>query len=329
MRFFPSGPATLITATIVLRATMPAFGQSDPPNHPSPLPLAEARATVVELLGRASPKQGSIRAHYDAVKAPGRKLIQGFDLGTGAWFKINGGDVQGFDASGVYYKGRAQPNAIWPTDPGRNAIVIKQSSYVEEAFPQIYPRFMAKHPELIERIDRNAAGGWILFMTFPCATWTLAFAPPNDVVSCERKTTQLHLATDGLFLGRGIPGMFDQPDLAPDSPSGWPVVKSLGGPDGWRLTGIDWSPTPRPEWFTMQNVEAFAIDHAGDPSDRPLAAQPDGSLAHVAPDGSRIPVPPVNTAGGTTNWSRWLLGGGGVLSTLGLVAWLWQRRTAA
>ncbi|MDX2119243.1 MAG: hypothetical protein SFY96_13770 [Planctomycetota bacterium] len=328
----------MAASLLVASAAGSAFSQIQSPSVPARSPAAQAsdaaavgdadvdRARIAAILMRAAPARGSIRAYYEMVDTPTSKLVQGLDLESGAWFKINSGDVRGYDSNGVYFAGRAQPNAVWPTDPGRNASIIKLSSFVEEAFPQLYPRFIARHPELIERVERSADGGWTLFMTFPCANWILAFAGAKDVASCERKTTQLHVSADGTFVRRGVPGMFDEPEFSKDSPSGWPVPVMLNGPKGWRLTGIDWSATPHPEWFSIQNVEAFAIENAPAISDLPLTAMPDGSLARVAPSGARVPVVPVDTTKGTAPWRPWLLGFGGVMLGGGLFALWWRRR---
>lgn len=302
--------------------------------------------TVVLTLGQPSAVESALRAEVEGILRAGiassmtvqatyvsagdNRSLSGYDVGSGAWYKIFDDKVFGRDQRGRCYRGRAIPGGVVYADEAEVRLGVFSDSAVEQAFPAVMMIGLRRQLDQAVSIERRSGGGYGVVFRFPMGD--RAFVPERYPLEWDVSPREVAIELDdaGRLLAvtrerqRGKRERW-QIAYADGSPPRFPIAAAYGPAPGWVLEAFEAFPEGRPELFDKERVERLAseVETSFDSPARyhvagVSAREPSNAPAHI----QARPLPAAEDRG-AVRWP-WIATGMLVIG-IGVIAW-WRRR---
>lgn len=274
----------------------------------------EPDPALLDALGRATPKSGSVEVLYLRGEYP-QEIRAGFDFASGAAYSVSTGGYFCRDSDGRTIMHSAVDNQLreW-SDPQH-----LMSKSVSGMIPQVWAWILQRHPD------------WITSSSHKDGVTQVEFRVPEEQVTPGVPPPQLLRVTldeNGRVIRAGrasdlAPDSKPPPGFDPRSPAGLPLPSV--NPQGDRLMSVQWHDQPG-DRFTAPRVTALASQFRADVEKHRQLARAARKAAQVggegSPDAASPPEPPAE--GSEYQWV--VFGTGALCALVGIGAIWWKRR---
>lgn len=285
-RAFRHAARPLIAVIVMTLASTPAFAQDLAPE-------------LLKFLREKLPTTGSIEAVYfsTAPYTHGR-IAAGFDVQSGACYKLNNHLASGRDAAGKLFSGTPVKDGLSP-----NTEAQLTDHMVDGIFTIARLVGILKYPEAIRSVKPRDDGGYIVVMGYRAGLRGLApdaqVLPAHDREFAERYVID---ADARIIETQEVdpPAPAVKYVYSPDSPPGFPVLAEFGSGEGhFALDSFKHHPASDPAVFDMKSVEQTGIDHKiMRPPPAPIIPSHDSPKRHTSTPPSGMWQSPVKRSPG-------------------------------